>query len=123
MADVYSSRASAPARATNPFVLDALPTPFSNTEPASVPAAYVMVASGPRVERQECELSDVASLEVVIAWGSTILHVAHLTPPRAFRIGSDEHSKPDFVIGEAQLGVSEWQLVAIESGVAHVLVP
>lgn len=122
MADVYPSRASALARAPAPFVFDCSLQPFQEPKIAAQ-ASYVLYASGPRVPSEECELSHVASLEVLILWGTTVLHAVHLTPPRAFRLGSDEDRRPDFVIEGAELDVSEWQLVELRDGVPHVSVP
>jgi hypothetical protein len=125
MAELHPSCAGAPARApsSSPFVFDPSPQPFRKAEHTGANTTYVLYASGPRVASEECELPDVASLEVMILWGTTVMHVAHLTPPRAFRLGSEESERPDFLIGRAQLGASDWQLVELCDGVPHVLVP
>ena len=122
MADLYPSHASAPARAPSPFVFDSSVTPFRAPERAAQ-ASYVLYASGPRVPSEECELSHVSSLEVMILWGTTVLHAVHLTPPRAFQLGTDESKRPDFVIASEMLDVSEWQLVELRDGAPHVVVP
>jgi hypothetical protein len=123
MAELYPSPASAPARAPSPFVFESPTQAFRKPDRIAAQATYVLYASGPRVTSEECELLHVASLEVMVLWGTSVLHVAHLTPPRAFRLGSEEHRRPDFVLGLAELGVSEWQLVELCDGVPHVIVP
>lgn len=86
------------------------------------PTGYAMVKRAPALEASECELPGVPSLEVMILWGDTVLHVAHLTPPRAFHVG--ETSTPDapcdFILPAKHVGASRAQLVEIIDGVPHV---
>src|SRR5262245_34550135 len=56
--------------------------------PADAPEGsytYAIVKSGPDVEPDECETA-ASAVEIMILWGSTVLHVAHLTPPRSFYV-------------------------------------
>lgn len=124
MAELYPSRAGAPARAASAsaFVLDPPQQPFRTDAVAAAHTGYLMIASGPRVPLEECELSHVTSLEIVILWGTTVLRVVHLTPPRAFRLGAEASAKPDFVIDAAH-GVSEWKLVELVDGVPYAVAP
>jgi hypothetical protein len=109
---------------SNPFVASASPFVFD----ASVPArdaetdrgtGYALIKSGPAPAAGECELAGVTALEIMISWGSNVLHVAHLNPPRAFHVGEDA-SNVDFV---ASTGSGRWSLVTLIGGVAHAVVP
>ena len=50
---------------------------------------YAIVQSEPALAADETE-SEADAVEVRIGWGTAVLHVAHLTPPRSFYVGSDE---------------------------------
>ncbi len=86
------------------------------------PTGYAMVKTAPAVEASECELPGVPSLEVMILWGDTVLHVAHLTPPRAFSVGeaSTSDAPCDFILPAQHIGASRAQLIEIIDGVPHV---
>ncbi len=76
---------------------------------------YQLLASGPPIDPVEVETADSA-VEVVILWGEqSVLHVAHLAPPRPFRVGEqvDAKGRPitDFLIDEATLGLDCLPLV------------
>lgn len=69
--------------------------------PADAPEgsyAYELVKSAPDVPADEVETEELA-VAVTIAWGSSVLHVAHLSPPRPFYLGEGE-ARPgvDFVV-------------------------
>jgi hypothetical protein len=49
--------------------------------------AYSLVKSGPEVRPEEVEQPGVCSVEVMLLWGTSVLHVSHLTPPRSFYVG------------------------------------
>ncbi|MEY4548983.1 MAG: hypothetical protein RL685_5178, partial [Pseudomonadota bacterium] len=51
---------------------------------------YAMVKSGPDVTPDEVELPHVQAAEVMILWGTNVLHVAHLSPPRNFYVGEEQ---------------------------------
>lgn len=134
----------------NPFALGALPNPFAPVAPsvptggkplAGQPAAssapsghgheaaedsenirYGIAASGPPVSPAEVETGNSA-VEVVIMWGEqSVLHVAHLSPPRTFVVGEAE-ARPDYLIGSELLGASRLPLVVDAGGSAAVVVP
>src|SRR5262245_29625655 len=84
------------SNSNNPFFKPFEPKdPFASAStevPADAPEGsytYQLVQSGPAVPAEECELP-VAAVEVMIRWGATVLHVAHLTPVRSFFVGEDE---------------------------------
>jgi hypothetical protein len=99
---------------------------FAKAAPARDPNAaeelgYAMVKSGPAVNADECELTGVSALEVMISWGSNVLHVAHLNPPRAFHVADESGESIDFVAPVN--GSGRWPLVALIGGVPHAIVP
>jgi hypothetical protein len=110
------------ALARNPFAaID------SNEVPANAPEGsytYALVQSAPSVPAEECEV-DATSAEIVIRWGATTLHVAHLTPPRAFFVGeASEKDAVDFQIPAEKLGVARLPVVRkAADGSARVVIP
>jgi hypothetical protein len=75
---------------------------------------YQIVPQSPPLEARELEDAGSA-VEIVIIWGElSVLHVAHLTPPRAFYLGAAPDT--DFVIGEECLGSSRLPLVLESQG-------
>ena len=86
---------------------------------------YVLMTSGPAVNADDVELSHVAALEVSVSWGDNVLHVEHLTPPRAFSLGgaTEGADGADYVVGEAELGAARRPLVVLRNGEPVVIVP
>jgi len=86
---------------------------------------YAMVKSGPDVTPDEVELPHVQAAEVMILWGTNVLHVAHLSPPRNFYVG-DEESKafaPDFFIPAEKLGAHRVPVVVADQSTIAVVIP
>src|SRR6185503_11870769 len=86
---------------------------------------YKLVQSGPEVPADECELS-ASSIEVVIRWGASVLHVAHLTPPRPFYVGEAQGKgqKCDFFLPEEKLGARRIPLLgAGRDGNVRLVIP
>ncbi|UQA59774.1 AgmX/PglI C-terminal domain-containing protein [Polyangium aurulentum] len=112
----------------------ALPRPFDPRalfatkpeEPREVPAdapegsyTYALVKSGPEVPAEECE-QKAEAIEIMILWGSSILHVAHLSPPRSFFVGEQDS---DFVLPADTLGTARLPVVLVgDDGVARAVV-
>ncbi len=142
---VPSPFAAAPV--ANPFAAGgALPNPFA--APASVASAtpaphgghggghghgddedpdafrYGIAASGPPVNPADVE-SAATAVEVTLMWGDlSILHVAHLSPPRSFYIGErSATSSPDYLVGSEVLGSERMPLVVEVGGNTAVVVP
>jgi len=81
---------------------------------------YALVKSGPEVPAEECERAEEA-VEVMILWGDSILHVAHLSPARPFTVGEEN---ADFVIPADTLGASRLPVVLVSAdGKARAVVP
>src|SRR5689334_17025665 len=65
--------------------------PATNEVPANAPEGsytYALVQSAPAVPAEEVEQTEEA-IEIMIQWGASILHVAHLSPPRSFYVGEE----------------------------------
>lgn len=108
--------------AGNPFAAAA-----SDEVPENAPEGsytYQLVQSAPSVPAEECEV-DATSAEVVIRWGATTLHVAHLTPPRPFFVGeASEKDAVDFQLPADKLGISRFPLVRkTADGSVRVVIP
>jgi len=96
--------------------------PAMNEVPANAPEGsytYALVQSAPAVPAEEVEQSEEA-IEIMIQWGASILHVAHLAPPRSFYVGEEN---ADFVLPENALGAKRLPVVLVgEDKVARVVV-
>ncbi len=122
---------AAPARpadgAFSPF--GTVPAPLDAPAPAAAEPtetiAYRLLPSGPPLDPREVETDDPL-LEVVILWGDqSVLHAAHLSPPRPFCLGdeSDEKGKQstDYLIDSETLGTARLPLI-VEAGAGHAVV-
>src|SRR6185436_8435120 len=87
---------------------------------------YTLVKSGPDVPSEEVETPS-ASVEVMILWDQSVLHVEHLTPPRSFYVGEEESKnfKCDYFIPSEKLGTTRAPIVLADRGgsVSVVLLP
>jgi hypothetical protein len=106
----------------NPFL-----TPAPGDVPADAPEGsytYAPVQSAPSVPPEECEVA-AAAAEIVIRWGATTLHVAHLAPPRAFRVGEASDGAPvDFSLPAEKLGVPSMPVLLLAAdGSPRVVIP
>ena len=87
--------------------------------------AYSLVQSGPDVSPDEVEVPGTDCLEVVVAWGANVLHVAHLSPPRTFHLGerTGEHTPTDFFVPAEVLGEDRRPLVIARGAELVLVVP
>lgn len=86
---------------------------------------YQLVQSGPAVIAEEVE-TPARAVEVVIRWGATTLHVAHLTPPRPFFVGesTDKAHACDFSLPVEGIGATRMPLLLTgEGGQVRLVVP
>jgi hypothetical protein len=129
----------APGATKNPFEAPAttfgVPRPFdaralfeSKPElPVEVPAdapegsyTYALIKSGPEVAAEECELQAEA-IEIVILWGTAVLHVEHLSPARSFYVGEEG---TDYVLPADKIGASRMPVVLVgKDGVTRAVLP
>jgi len=71
-------------------------------------------ASFGRCAPVEVELVDTRapSVEILILWGASVLHVAHLAPPRSFHVGDDRRC--DCLLPSALLGTRRAPVVLVD---------
>jgi hypothetical protein len=106
----------------NPFL-------FYDAAPAALPADgaaasdYVMVQSTGPVDPRECEEAGADAIEVTVLWGANVLHVAHLSPPRAFYVGNADGAGLDFVLPAEAAPFARQAIVEVEGGVARAVAP
>jgi len=94
----------------DPRAVFAQPTPVDVPENAPEGSyTYALVQNGPAVPAEEIELSQDA-LEIMIQWGASILHVAHVSPPRSFYVGEEN---ADFVLPENAIGAKRLPVVLV----------
>jgi hypothetical protein len=86
---------------------------------------YTLVKTGPDVNPREVELLDATAIEVLVLWGSNVLHVSHVIPPHGFVVGEaqDKQATCDFFVPEEVLGVPRLSLVANNQTSAIVIPP
>lgn len=115
---VASSMAS-----SNPFLGNLPFSPYPACD-AGVPEdapegsyTYALVKSAPDVPAEECEI-DAISVEVRVRWGNSLLHLSHLTPPRAFYVGEDDAAAGacDVFVPADRLGAVRAPLVLVGDG-------
>jgi pSer/pThr/pTyr-binding forkhead associated (FHA) protein len=137
----FAVSASSPfAAASNPFEVRSA-NPFAAGAAAAAAAAsrghghvddaapgtytYSMIKSGPDVSADEVEIAHLQSVEVMILWGSNVLHVSHLTPPRNFYVGEEQGKNfaCDFFIPSEKLGTTRLPVVIGDRASVAVVIP
>ncbi|HVU04693.1 MAG TPA: AgmX/PglI C-terminal domain-containing protein [Polyangiaceae bacterium] len=131
------------AGASNPFAAPSNPFQAAPANPFAAQAArhdprydvpddappgtytYTLVKSGPDVPSDEVELPHVQAVEVMVLWGSNVLHVSHLTPPRNFYVGEEQgkNFSTDFFIPSEKLGTTRMPVVLGDAGSISVVIP
>ena len=86
---------------------------------------YQMLQSGPAVSADEVELPHVQSVEVMVLWGTNVLHVSHLTPPRNFYVGEElgKNFGCDFFIPSEKLGTTRLPVVTGDRASVSLVIP
>jgi Mg-chelatase subunit ChlD len=72
--------------------------------------------------------TSAACVEVTIRWGASVLHVAHLSPPRSFHVGEaipgDGGLDPScFRLPSATLGAAQVPVILVEEGAVKLVLP
>lgn len=123
---------------TNPFIavedrsdssgfaagFSAPPIARAGDESALAPS-YAIGRSGPALRSEEVELADVPAIEVIVCWGNSVLHVAHLNPPRAFFVGETASAAQpcDCLVPSERLGVTRLPLLMGSPGALSLVIP
>jgi hypothetical protein len=81
--------------------------------------SYRLVGAGPPVTAEEAERAALA-VEVRVTWGSELLRVEHLDPPRRFTAGE---RGADLAMDADRLGAALASIVTVASGRASVVAP
>jgi hypothetical protein len=118
------------ASTQNPFIHPPIQPAFFHTEdtPTRVDSnpeleRYVLVQSAAPVPSEECEELGRTAIEVTVLWGANVLHVAHLSPPRAFSIGHGDGAAVDFIVPAELAPFSRTEIVAMRDGLPRVVAP
>lgn len=106
----------------NPFAL----AQASDEVPENAPEGsytYALVKNGPDVPAEECEVP-VASMQVMVRWGTSVLSLVQMTPPRSFFLGEEDAQKipSDCLIPSELLGAGRVPLLVVDSAGAVTLV-
>lgn len=135
----FAAPAMAPfAASSNPFEVSSV-NPFASGAAQSAmhdslrvpddapPGTYTyrLVKSGPDVSADEVELVHVQSVEVMVLWGTNVLHVSHLTPPRNFYVGEEQGKNfaCDFFIPAERLGTTRLPIVLGDRASVSLVIP
>jgi hypothetical protein len=126
------------AASSNPFEVSAV-NPFASGAAQSamhdslrvpddaLPGTYTyrLVKSGPDVSADEVELLHVQAVEVMVLWGTNVLHVSHLTPPRNFYVGEEQGKNfaCDFFIPAERLGTTRMPVVLGDRASVSLVIP
>jgi hypothetical protein len=116
--------------AANPFAAGAAAQAYHHAHhvPDDAPPGtytYTMIKSGPDVSPDEVEVPHLQSVEVMVLWGTNVLHVSHLTPPRNFYVG-EEQGKTfacDFFIPSEKLGTTRMPVVTGDRASVALVIP
>jgi pSer/pThr/pTyr-binding forkhead associated (FHA) protein len=86
---------------------------------------YTMIKSGPDVSPDEVELPHVQAVEVMVLWGTNVLHVSHLTPPRNFYVGEElgKNFACDFFVPSEKLGTTRMPVVVGDRASVSLVIP
>lgn len=112
--------------ASNPFAAPAEEAPVAKPADDGSGTAYTyqLIKSGPDLDPAECEDASISSVEVMIMWGTTVLHVQHLTPPRSYYVGEEEAKNYacDFFVPSEKLGTTRAPIVLADRGTINFVI-
>ncbi|APR99522.1 AgmX/PglI C-terminal domain-containing protein [Pajaroellobacter abortibovis] len=90
-----------------------------------VSSSYRFFKTKPELSREATEVSEKTAIEILVAWGTHVLEVFELSPPRPFFLGS--RSKKGevcdyFCPTERWVGIARIPLIVVASGTSHVVI-
>ncbi len=108
----------------NPFAAPREPEPVAD-DAAPGTYTYSLVQSGPPIADEEVEQAGVEAVEVTALWGDSVLHVAHLSPPRSFYVGEEQkkHLTCDLFIPAEKLGTTRMPVVLTDKSGTRLVIP
>jgi hypothetical protein len=112
----------------NPFAAGARQQGNALAVPDDAPPGtytYTLIKSGPDVSPDEVELAHVQAVEVMVLWGTNVLHVSHLTPPRSFYVGEEagKNFACDFFVPAEKLGTTRMPVVVGDRMSLNLVIP
>jgi len=114
-----------PAHETRAVPFAVLNPVAAHAEASEAITSYAMIKHGPAVPTEEVEsLSDVAA-EVMVLWGTNVLHVVHLSPPRPFAVGerSTAELACDYQVPREVLGAEQLPLLLGDAAAPRLVIP
>jgi hypothetical protein len=120
-----SVRTDPPAPPFPPHFYDEpIPTPIAILgPPPSAEATYVMLQTTGPVDPSDCEELGSEAIEVTVLWGTNVLEVFHLSPPRPFVVGSERGEGVDFLLPPELAGFGRTAIVEVSGGSHRVVAP
>ncbi|HVR21657.1 MAG TPA: hypothetical protein VMS65_18205, partial [Polyangiaceae bacterium] len=103
--------------------LDVGDTPTRAHAAAIEEQRYVFVRSAASVAPEEVEDIGASAIEVTVLWGTNVLHVSHLSPPRAFSVGHGDVGSVDFVVPAELAPFARAEIVTLDGATARVVAP
>jgi hypothetical protein len=104
----------------NPFLFDDASARSLEGQDAGE-TTYVMLQSTGPVDANECEDARLEAVAVTVLWGTTVLHVAHLSPPRPFYVGHGD--EVDYLMPPELAAFAREPIVEVTGGVARPVAP
>jgi hypothetical protein len=80
-----------------------------------------MLQSAAPVDPRECEDAHLEAVGITVLWGSTVLHVEHLSPPRAFYVGHG--AGVDYLLPAELCSAERAAIVEVDGGVPRPVAP
>jgi hypothetical protein len=104
-----------------PFLFDTEPAEVR--ESTACEAEFRLVQSTGPVDASECEELGVEAVEVLVLWGTNVLRVMHLSPPRAFYVGHADGAAVDYVVPAELAPSARAAVVELSDGVPYAVAP
>jgi hypothetical protein len=101
-----------------PFAFEKEPLSHSHGDAV---AAYVFTNYGAPVDASECEDPLLEAVEVTVLWGTNVLSVAHLAPPRPFYVGHGEGV--DYLLPPELAPEARASIVELGAGTVRAVAP